>query len=495
MRVRIRCANPDCHKFLRVGDGLAGRRVKCPACGHAMPIPAAARAVRAPEPPRPVPPPRPATGPPTHLRRRWLAGAAATVLVLAGAGAAVLLNRGDPPPPDDGKAAPSGGSAGGPADPGAGPKYAPDLPRDGPGDPALDYDRVRGAPAAFRGKRVTWPAFPLAANGDRMLCGVNPEARDKDWRLFKVYNVGFASEKECGDAFHAFTFRDGTTVTATVAGEETASYDVSGPGGAGKERRTGKVPLLLHPSFRPAEQPPPVPDVAGKPPGAAAPAPAPTPRPPPAPAKPPPVAGAWKVRLLEASLANEYREGEQAVFRPTRAGERIAQVRVEFEATSAAPGALAERLAAAELTPAAREFLAGKGDAAKTYREMVARFGEKKYPEKEQELLAKPSRLFSSQRALLLLGEARERPFFTDLPRGYGVWIHPGGVTWGDDTRGLPDHALVRFVRQSGLTAALVQPNKKATLTLLYSVPAGTEKARLLFYDHAPIEVRFEKGK
>lgn len=39
MPISVRCKNPDCGKALRVQDDLAGRRVKCPACGQIVSVP------------------------------------------------------------------------------------------------------------------------------------------------------------------------------------------------------------------------------------------------------------------------------------------------------------------------------------------------------------------------------------------------------------------------------------------------------------------------
>ncbi len=36
MAISIRCENPDCQKSLRVKDELAGKRLKCPACGRTL---------------------------------------------------------------------------------------------------------------------------------------------------------------------------------------------------------------------------------------------------------------------------------------------------------------------------------------------------------------------------------------------------------------------------------------------------------------------------
>src|SRR5438094_7394576 len=41
MPIKISCPNPNCRKSLTARDEMAGRRVKCPACGGTIAIPAA----------------------------------------------------------------------------------------------------------------------------------------------------------------------------------------------------------------------------------------------------------------------------------------------------------------------------------------------------------------------------------------------------------------------------------------------------------------------
>ena len=38
--ITFRCENAACKKTLRVKEDLVGKRVKCPKCGHKMPVPA-----------------------------------------------------------------------------------------------------------------------------------------------------------------------------------------------------------------------------------------------------------------------------------------------------------------------------------------------------------------------------------------------------------------------------------------------------------------------
>lgn len=44
MATRVQC--PDCHKKLKLGDELAGKKVKCPSCGRTLVVPAASPVVQ-----------------------------------------------------------------------------------------------------------------------------------------------------------------------------------------------------------------------------------------------------------------------------------------------------------------------------------------------------------------------------------------------------------------------------------------------------------------
>jgi hypothetical protein len=57
MATTFRCENPACRKLLRVREGLAGKRVKCPGCGRVMAAPAGGG------------PPAEAPGPPVRWTR------------------------------------------------------------------------------------------------------------------------------------------------------------------------------------------------------------------------------------------------------------------------------------------------------------------------------------------------------------------------------------------------------------------------------------------
>lgn len=126
-----------------------------------------------------------------------------------------------------------------PAALGGGPTIDP--PKDGPGDPALTYDVVAKDPSKYVGKRVVWPALATTGSGKEAAVASNPEATDA--RKYKMYAVRFGTEKELQDLFFAGKAR----ITGTVAGTLKISYEVSGPGGVGKESRTETVPLIVHP--------------------------------------------------------------------------------------------------------------------------------------------------------------------------------------------------------------------------------------------------------
>jgi hypothetical protein len=118
-----------------------------------------------------------------------------------------------------------------------------DLPKEGSGDPALTYDVVAKEPAKYLGKRVVWPALATTGSGKEAAVAANPDATDA--RKYKMYAVRFGSEKELQDLF----FADRGKLTGTVAGTLTITYEVSGPGGEGQEKRKETVPLLVHTKF------------------------------------------------------------------------------------------------------------------------------------------------------------------------------------------------------------------------------------------------------
>jgi DNA-directed RNA polymerase subunit M/transcription elongation factor TFIIS len=73
MPISIRCENLDCNKPLKVKDSLAGKRIKCPSCGHKMTVPEEIIPVEVePEPPvaekAPEEPPVHASPPPAKMR-------------------------------------------------------------------------------------------------------------------------------------------------------------------------------------------------------------------------------------------------------------------------------------------------------------------------------------------------------------------------------------------------------------------------------------------
>lgn len=118
-----------------------------------------------------------------------------------------------------------------------------DLPKEGRGDPALTYDVVAKDPAKYVGKRVVWPAMATTGSGKEAAVTSNPEATDA--RKYKMYAVQFEAEKELRDMFFAGKGR----ITGTVAGTQTITYEVSGPGGEGAEKKKETVPLLVYPKF------------------------------------------------------------------------------------------------------------------------------------------------------------------------------------------------------------------------------------------------------
>jgi hypothetical protein len=123
-----------------------------------------------------------------------------------------------------------------------------DLPKDGPGDPKLTYDVVAKDTSKYVGKRVVWLALATTGSKKEAAVAANPDA--KDARKYKMYAVRFGTEKELQDLF----FADKVKITGTVAGTLKISYEVSGPGGEGKEKRTETVPLIVHPKVESAKR-------------------------------------------------------------------------------------------------------------------------------------------------------------------------------------------------------------------------------------------------
>ncbi len=99
LAISIRCTNPDCRKTLRAKDDFAGKRVKCPACGHSIAV--SAQQIASPSAgiaskPRTASTRQPGADHSTIAQTRrarwpWFAGAAVLILVL-GVGLALSLN-------------------------------------------------------------------------------------------------------------------------------------------------------------------------------------------------------------------------------------------------------------------------------------------------------------------------------------------------------------------------------------------------------------------
>lgn len=124
------------------------------------------------------------------------------------------------------------------------------LPKDGPGDPALTYDMVKADPAKYRGKRVTWAFAPLSSERKRIVCALDMNEAIGP-RHAGIYVVEFGSDKEVGHAFNAVAFQAGSTVTATVAGQVDQFLVVRDAKGV-PQKDTPKVtvPLLVYPTYK-----------------------------------------------------------------------------------------------------------------------------------------------------------------------------------------------------------------------------------------------------
>jgi hypothetical protein len=237
-----------CGKQLRARDELAGKRVKCPACGRAVNVPGPSRAggqaavqaeteVSA----APVIVPRaaaPAGG--SANRRLWLVvGGAGVSLCLAVALVAFLLSRRDGGLED--RALPTDGL------------QDKALARDGPGDLTLTFDEVSKNPAKYRGKRVTWPFVPCSTENETMLCSLDAPAERRPGAT-RMYLVKFASVQEASNDRLLLTaaFSSGSTITGTVAGEvETNLVHRDRLGVPQSNMPRVRLPLLLYPVYTP----------------------------------------------------------------------------------------------------------------------------------------------------------------------------------------------------------------------------------------------------
>lgn len=189
----------------------------------------------------------------------------------------------------------------------------------------------------------------------------------------------------------------------------------------------------------------------------------------------------WRVTLVRASLASDHRDGD-VILRPA-AGELLAAVDLRLSITSADDADPAGRLQASRdvLSAAALEYLAG-GDPP------GVRTIDPRIKQATERLLAQPARLFvSADAALALPGRARARPLVTSMPPGDGVSYALGErrISFGrSDT-------VIRYIREDGCTAILLQPVGEIPLTLFFSVPPATTGARLELPNAAAIELTF----
>jgi hypothetical protein len=124
------------------------------------------------------------------------------------------------------------------------------LPKEGPGDPALTYDVVNADPGKYRGKRVTWAFAPLSSEGKRIMSALDMNEAIGPHHA-GIYVVEFASDNEVGDAFHAAAFQEGSTVTATVMGQVDQFLVVRDAKGVPqKDIPKVTVPLLAYPKYK-----------------------------------------------------------------------------------------------------------------------------------------------------------------------------------------------------------------------------------------------------
>jgi hypothetical protein len=193
------------------------------------------------------------------------------------------------------------------------------------------------------------------------------------------------------------------------------------------------------------------------------------------------------VNLQRAALVADYRESQlDLVWKPTQAGDRFAIIDIEFEALSGSTDAQKrlEPARALHLTDEAIDFLLDRGNVSKISHDLG---------DPQGTALKKPARLFlSPQVELELVDGTRLHPTLTSLFPEISAWTpRKSKITSGFASAGQTDPAVIRFARGPEMTAALVQPHRKARVTLVYAVPPETKRATLRFYDCPPINVGF----
>ena len=303
MAIALSCT---CGKRLRLKDELAGKRVRCPGCQRPLTVPAPENEVT--DEIDDSPPPEEKRRPKTKKKAKPAKVSGVMIASIIGGGVLILIAGSvggyfflrQPTPVAQAKGPePKGTSvnipiAPPPSEPKEAPRQAPepvkaevpetktespnappakteapspetkdepkkdepkkdepiaidDLPREGPGDPTISYEDVRKDPGSFRGKRVTWKALPVAgessATTNRVMCAINPEIND--FLLYRMFNVDVAS----GAMIPRLLGAGATKVTGTIAGNVAVTYDVNGPGGVGKEKRSESIPLLVFATF------------------------------------------------------------------------------------------------------------------------------------------------------------------------------------------------------------------------------------------------------
>jgi hypothetical protein len=197
----------------------------------------------------------------------------------------------------------------------------------------------------------------------------------------------------------------------------------------------------------------------------------------------------WQVAVTQATLTDTYREGTGDTgftYQTSNPDSRVAVIHVEFKALSATGSSLEERLRPGHtiLSEDAIDFLKDRG-------KILQQFGMTALDQDKR--LSRPARLFlSSQVRLVLADRTSAQPAVTSEvgPFNHGCTAITDRTTLHIGTPN-EDVPVLRFVRGPHITAALVQPGMKARVTLVFNVPAGTEKASLAFYDCRPVEVVF----
>ena len=204
----------------------------------------------------------------------------------------------------------------------------------------------------------------------------------------------------------------------------------------------------------------------------------------------------WKVRVLKVTREESFRAmttpgsggiPKNIYISPSEKDGILALVQIELEALSAETGRPTDRIQdhKKRLGEEASDYLLGKMP--KTVDRLTAALHEPANVEKV------PTRLFITTGAILEVNRKTVTPTWVDVQgEAYGLAVLEEGVLIkGGKFDPAKDPCI--FYGKKDIMAAWVQPKRKITMTLVYSVPKEAKSASLRVYNLAPVEVGFEK--